>query len=91
MANIMAPITNATTTNEMMRLISATSYSLATPAGLLLPSIEAGGDEFPMNFAPFSALFLAKFREFYKGEVRRISIPRTRVNKAYRRERTGTL
>jgi hypothetical protein len=82
MANIMAPITNATTTNEMMRfIISATSYSLATPAGLLLPSIEAGGDEFPMNFAPFSALFLANFRECPKGEVRRILIPRTWVNK----------
>jgi hypothetical protein len=65
MANIMAAITNATTTNEMMRfIISATSLSLATPAGLLLPSIEAGGDEFPMNFVPFRAIFLANFREF---------------------------
>src|SRR5918993_3707943 len=46
MATIIAAITHATTTKLKMRLISATSLSLATPAGLLLPSIEAGGDEF---------------------------------------------
>src|SRR5215217_2127511 len=28
----------------------ARSFSLATSVGLLLPPIEAGGDEFPMNF-----------------------------------------
>ena len=74
MANIMAAITNATATNIMMRLISATSFSLATPAGLLLPSIEAGGDEFPMNyewpyvlfdlFSKLSSELLTNFREF---------------------------
>src|SRR5215216_6392893 len=32
----------------------------------------ARGDESPMNFAPFIALFLANFRECPKGEVRRI-------------------
>jgi hypothetical protein len=31
----------------------------------------ARGDEFPMNFVPFRAIFLANFREFYEGEVRR--------------------
>jgi hypothetical protein len=41
----------------------------------------ASVDEFPMNFVPFRALFLANFRELVKGEVRRISIPRTWVNK----------
>jgi hypothetical protein len=39
------------------------------------------GDEFPMNFVPFRALFLANFAEYPKGEVRRIPIPRNPLNK----------
>jgi hypothetical protein len=38
-----------------------------------------------MNFVPFRALFLANFGESPKGEVRRIPIPRNRVNSAGRR------
>jgi hypothetical protein len=33
------------------------------------------------------SVYVANFREFYKGEVRRISIPRTSVNKGRRRGR----
>jgi hypothetical protein len=55
----------------------------------LTPALLPAGDEFAMNFVPFRALFLPnfgelrkrKFREIPKGEVRRIPIPRTRVNK----------
>jgi hypothetical protein len=39
------------------------------------------GDECPMNFVPFRALFLGNFREIPKGEVRRNPLPRTPLNK----------
>jgi hypothetical protein len=41
----------------------------------------ASGDESPMNFAPLSTLFLANFREHPTGEVRRIPLLGTSVNK----------
>src|SRR5215217_6794485 len=64
----------ATVNSTMMRFISATSLTLATPAGLLLASIEAGGDEFPMNGEAFWN-FLAKRALFTR--VRGIGILRT--------------
>jgi len=33
---------------------------------------------------------MAKFTEFFKGEVRRIPIPRTRVNKSIKKSREGS-
>jgi hypothetical protein len=47
----------------------------------------ASGDESAMNLVPFRALFLANFGESPKGEVRRISIPRTRMNKGKKKGR----
>ena len=41
-----------------------------------------------MNFVQFRALFLANFGEHPKGEVRRIPILRTRVNKGMKKGRS---
>jgi hypothetical protein len=48
---------------------------------LINATTVARGDEFPMNFVPFRALFLANFLELRHGEVRRIPIPRTPLHK----------
>jgi hypothetical protein len=50
----------------------------------------ARGDEFPMNFVPFSALLLAMFAEFSQREVQlpRIYIPRTWLNKGKKKGRS---
>src|SRR5215203_4416071 len=69
---------------------SSSSYPFVT-VGLVSPALLhnvatlASGDESPMNFVPFRALFLANFRERLIGEVRRIPIPRTRVNKGLKK------
>jgi len=47
--------------------------------------MKTGSDEFSMNSVPFRALFLPNFREGRHGELRRISLPRTPVDKAKER------
>jgi hypothetical protein len=62
-ANTGMAITTATVrTVVSRRLISATSFSLATPTGLLLQSIEAGGDELAMNRGRIASLFIKRRR-----------------------------
>jgi hypothetical protein len=69
MTNIIAAMTNHTVTTIMMRPISAPpSLTLGRDSSAPPKSADATtlarGDEFPMNFVPFRALFLANFREF---------------------------
>jgi hypothetical protein len=86
MTNIIAAMIRATTTNEMIRLILLTSpheSGTRQPRQLANPTTLASGDEYPMNFVPFSVFFLANFVELRLAELPRILIPRTWVNKAH--------
>jgi hypothetical protein len=57
MVNIIAAMTKATATTTSKRFIKAQPLFYGNPVGLLLPSIEAGGDELSMNRGRIPTLF----------------------------------
>jgi hypothetical protein len=82
MANIIAPMTNATTTTVMMRLIKSTPSSHKGGTHHARYGTQRGKHDAKQGQAqlPYGLFSYAKWL-FFWGELPRISIPRTPVNK----------
>jgi hypothetical protein len=87
MANIIAPMTNATTTTVMMRLIKSTPSSHKGGTHHARYGTQRGKHDAKQGQAqlPYGLFSYAKWL-FFWGELPRITIPRTWVNKGKKRE-----